>query len=40
MGPEKSKTKLYLDRTLIGIDFFLVIGKEGAWLCYRKGRQR
>lgn len=25
---------------LIGISFFLVIGKEGAWVCYRKGRQR
>jgi hypothetical protein len=25
---------------LIGIDFFLVIGKEGAWVCYRKGRRR
>ena len=25
---------------LIGIDFLLVIGKEGAWVCYRKGRQR
>ena len=25
---------------MIGIDFFLVIGKEGAGVCYRKGRQR
>jgi hypothetical protein len=23
---------------LIGISFFLVIGKEGAWVCYRKGK--
>lgn len=25
---------------LITIDFFLVIGKEGAWVCYRKGRDQ
>ena len=41
-GAGKMTDEALLSHTnpLIGIDFFLVIGKEGAWLCYRKGRDQ
>lgn len=35
LGPEKSQTK----STFVGLDFLFFIGKEGALVCYRKGRQ-
>lgn len=40
MGRVNSPKQTILSHTMIGIFFFLVIGKEGAWVCYRKGRQR